>query len=127
MTDPAAQNLSASNASRPLAGRTALVTGGSRGIGRACSVRLAEAGANVAINYRSDEKAAREAARLVEQAGVRSLAVAADVSSSEDVTRMIAEIEQTLCPVDLLINNAGVFDFAPHGETRCGSGRSTSI
>jgi len=117
VADAAPHELAIPGPARPLAGRTALVTGGSRGIGRACSVRLAEAGAKVAINYRSDEKAARETARLVEQAGACALAVAADVSSSEDVARMIAEIEQTLGPVDLLVNNAGVFDFAPHSET----------
>jgi NAD(P)-dependent dehydrogenase (short-subunit alcohol dehydrogenase family) len=100
-----------------LSGRTALVTGGSRGIGRACCVHLARAGANVAINYRSDSEAARETAALVEEAGRRSLVVPADVSSAEDVTRMIAEVESNLGPIDLLVNNAGVFDFAPHTAT----------
>ena len=57
---------------RPLAGRTALVTGGAKGIGRACCLRLAEAGADIAINYRTSEQAARETAESVRQAGVRA-------------------------------------------------------
>jgi 3-oxoacyl-[acyl-carrier protein] reductase len=105
------------SASTPLfAGRTALVTGGSRGIGRACCVRLARAGARVAINYRSDEEAARETARLVEGAGARALVVQADVSVPEEVQRMVDAITGALGPVDLLVNNAGVFDYVPHTE-----------
>jgi 3-oxoacyl-[acyl-carrier protein] reductase len=102
---------------RLFAGKTALVTGGSRGIGRACCVRLAQAGAKVAINYCSNEPAARETARLVEAAGGEALAVRADVSSVDDVKRMIAQIDSGLGPVDLLVNNAGVFDYVPHAET----------
>ncbi|HTI50072.1 MAG TPA: SDR family NAD(P)-dependent oxidoreductase [Planctomycetaceae bacterium] len=98
------------------ANRTALVTGGSRGIGRACCLRLARGGARVAINYRSDEAAARETARLVEAAGARSLVVQADVSVPGDVERMVREVTATLGPVDLLVNNAGVFDYVPHTE-----------
>jgi len=99
------------------AGKTALVTGGSRGIGRACCVRLAQAGAKVAINYCSNEKAALETARLVQNAGATSLAVQADVAAPDDVDRMIAEVTGRLGPVDLLVNNAGVFDYVPHTET----------
>jgi 3-oxoacyl-[acyl-carrier protein] reductase len=98
------------------ANRTALVTGGSRGIGRACCVRLARAGARVAINYRSDEAAARETAQLVEAAGARSLVVQADVSVPDEVERMVGEVTAALGPVDLLVNNAGVFDYVPHTE-----------
>src|SRR5690349_20689410 len=98
-------------------GKTGLVTGGSRGIGRACCVRLARAGAKVAINYRSNEKAALETARLVEEAGGLPFPVRADVSSSDDVERMIAEVASRLGPVDLLVNNAGVFDYVSHVET----------
>ena len=99
------------------AGKTALVTGGSRGIGRACCVRLARAGANVAINYYSNEPAALETARLVEEAGGTPLKVQADVASAEDVRRMVGETTDRLGPVDLLVNNAGVFDYVPHAET----------
>src|SRR5262245_50952207 len=98
-------------------GKTALVTGGSRGIGRAFCVRLAQAGAKVAVNFCSNDAAAIETARLVETAGGTALAVRADVSSAEDVKRMIAEITSGLGPVDLLVNNAGVFDYVPHTDT----------
>jgi 3-oxoacyl-[acyl-carrier protein] reductase len=101
----------------PFIGKTALVTGGSRGIGRACCVRLAQAGAQVAINYCRNEAAALETVRLVEQAGSKAIAVQADVASADDVSRMIAEVTTRLGPVDLLVNNAGVFDFVSHAET----------
>jgi 3-oxoacyl-[acyl-carrier protein] reductase len=102
---------------RPLAGRTALVTGGAKGIGRSCCLRLAEAGADVAINYLTSGEQARETADLVRQAGVRAHLVRADVSSAEQVAAMVDEVAGTLGPVDLLINNAGVFHLLPHEET----------
>jgi NAD(P)-dependent dehydrogenase (short-subunit alcohol dehydrogenase family) len=97
-------------------GKTALVTGGSRGIGRACCLRLAHAGANVAVNYLSNETAALETVRLANEAGGRGLAVQSDVSSSDDVDRMIAQVTTELGPIDLLVNNAGVFDYVSHLE-----------
>ncbi len=97
--------------------KTALVTGGSRGIGRACCIRLAQAGARVAVNYSSNEAAANETARLVENAGGIALAVQADVSLAGDVERMVAEITGKLGPIDFLVNNAGVFDYVAHTET----------
>jgi 3-oxoacyl-[acyl-carrier protein] reductase len=99
------------------ADKTALVTGGARGIGRACCIRLAQAGARVAVNYLSNEAAANEAARLVEHAGGVALAVQADVSLASDIERMVADITGKLGPIDLLVNNAGVFDYVPHTET----------
>lgn len=102
---------------RPLTGRTALVTGGAKGIGRACCLRLAEAGAEVAVNYLTSEQDARETAELVRQTGSRSLIIRADVSSPEQVAIMVQEAAAALGPVDLLVNNAGVFHFVPHGET----------
>lgn len=103
--------------SKPFTGKTALVTGGSRGIGRACCVRLAQGGANVAVNFRSNEQAAHESVQMVEQLGARAIAVQADVASAGDVSRMIAEVTARLGPVDLLVNNAGVFDFVSHNDT----------
>ena len=102
---------------QPLAGRTALVTGGAKGIGRACCLRLALCGANVAINYLTSDEEARETAELVEQAGVKAHLVCADVASPEQVTAMAGEVLDALGPVDLLVNNAGVFHFLPHDET----------
>lgn len=102
---------------RTLTGRTALVTGGAKGIGRACCLRLAQAGANVAINYLTSDEQARETAELVGQVGVKTHLVCADVASPEQVTAMVGEVVDALGPVDLLVNNAGVFHFLPHEET----------
>jgi len=91
-----------------LRGRVALVTGGSRGIGRAIAVSLAEAGAGVAVNYREKAADAEAVAQTIRGRGGKALAVCADVSQASDVARMMAEVERALGPVDVLVNNAGV-------------------
>ena len=101
---------------RRFADRVALVTGGSRGIGRACCVRLANEGARVALNYHQDRVAAEETRRLIEESGGEALVVQGDVSQGPDVDRMNGQIEDQLGGVDLLVNNSGVFDYAPHRE-----------
>lgn len=98
-------------------GRVALVTGGSRGIGRACAERLAAGGAAVAINYRENSKAAAETIDSITESGGRCVAIAADVTDESQVDRMIEQIESELGPVDLLVNNAGIFPFASHEDT----------
>jgi 3-oxoacyl-[acyl-carrier protein] reductase len=95
-------------AAKEFAGRTALVTGGSRGIGRAVCARLAQEGARVAINYASNEAAAREAEALVEAADAECLLLKADVAEPEAVAAMVAEVERGLGPVDLLVTAAGI-------------------
>ena len=100
-------------AEREFSGRTALVTGGSRGIGRAISVRLAREGADVAVNYVSDEAAAHETQALVEAEGARSATVKADVSDPGQVAAMVAEAERALAPIDLLVTSAGIVDLSP--------------
>ena len=102
---------------RELTGRTALVTGGSRGLGRACCKLLAEAGANVAVNFQKNADAAAETVALVNTAGATGLAVQADVAEQNDVEEMVATVTEQLGPIDLLVNNAGVFDFVSHDET----------
>jgi NAD(P)-dependent dehydrogenase (short-subunit alcohol dehydrogenase family) len=102
---------------RDLEGRTALVTGGAKGIGRACCRRIAEAGAKVAVNYLTSEAAAVETARMIEQAGSAALAIRADVSAADEVRAMVEEVTESLGPIDLLVNNAGVFDYVTHEET----------
>jgi 3-oxoacyl-[acyl-carrier protein] reductase len=91
-----------------LTGRVALVTGASRGIGRAIALALAEAGADIAVNYAARADAAETVAGLVRQSGRRAVVVRADVSDSVQVAAMMAEINHALGPVDLLVNNAGV-------------------
>ena len=95
-------------AEQELAGRTALVTGGSRGIGRAICEILALAGADVAVNYARDEAAAESVRAAVEAAGRRAIIVQADVGDKAAVEAMVARIEGELAPVDLLVCNAGV-------------------
>ena len=95
-------------ADRPLAGRVALVTGASRGIGRGIALALAQAGAHVAINYRCNAAAARETAAEAEAFEVQALPVQADVSVEGQVQQMVRTVVETLGPVDLLVNNAGI-------------------
>jgi 3-oxoacyl-[acyl-carrier protein] reductase len=88
--------------------RVALVTGGSRGIGRAVAISLADAGAAVAVNYREKATEARNVAETIRAAGGRAMAVGADVSRAAQVSEMMAACERELGPVDVLVNNAGV-------------------
>ena len=88
--------------------RVALVTGGSRGIGRAIAVSLAEAGASIAVNYRDKAAEARNVAETIRSAGGRAMAIGADVSLAAEVAAMMAAVERDLGPVDVLINNAGI-------------------
>ncbi|QDT48407.1 3-oxoacyl-[acyl-carrier-protein] reductase FabG [Symmachiella dynata] len=106
-------------------GATALVTGGSRGIGRACCVRLGQAGANVVVNYRSRKEDAEETARLVEAAGGQAQILAADVSDETAVDKMVSAIEERFGPVELLVNNAGIFELLPHEQTTAAHWRRT--
>src|SRR5918993_1138339 len=91
-----------------LAKRVALVTGGSRGIGRAIAVSLADAGAAVAVNYREKATEAQAVASAIRDKGGKAIAIQADVSKGDQVAQMIATVERELGPVDVLVNNAGV-------------------
>ena len=91
-----------------LKGRVALVTGGSRGIGRAIAISLAEAGAAVAVNYLSKAGEAKAVVEAIHKLGGRATTVGADVSRAAAVTGMVAGVERELGPVDILINNAGI-------------------
>lgn len=102
--------------SQELAGRTALVTGGSRGIGRAVCVRLAQEGARLGINYTSNGEAARETERRVRAVGAECALLKADVSDPEAVAAMVAEAERTLGPLDLLVTSAGIAPTETRGE-----------
>src|SRR5579883_1809487 len=91
----------------PLAGKVAVVTGSSQGIGRATAYRLAQSGADIVVNYRSNANAAAESKAAIEALGRRCIAIQADVSQEEEVTRLFAEATQALGPVTILVNNAG--------------------
>src|SRR3984957_4931337 len=92
----------------PLHGRTALVTGGSRGIGAAIARSLAEAGAAVAVNYRERAGEANALGKAIAKEGGRAIAIAADVSQSDAVAQMVQRVKSELGPIGILINNAGV-------------------
>lgn len=93
---------------KDLAQRVALVTGGSRGIGQAIAVSLAEAGAAVAVNYREKKAEAEAVVKTIRDAGGKAMAIGADVSKTEEVARLVAGVEAELGPIDVLVNNAGV-------------------
>ncbi len=90
-----------------LTGKTALVTGASNGIGKGVAVCLAKAGADIIVNYRSDEKGAGHTAEQIRAYGRKTLEIRADVSDNGDVRRMFEEIRQEFGRLDILINNAG--------------------
>ena len=89
-----------------LGGRAALVTGATRGIGKAIAGALARAGAKVAVHYHADEAAARGTAKDIREEGGRAFCVRADVSRHDDVARMFRECEREMGRVDILVNNA---------------------
>ena len=92
-----------------LSGKIVLVTGAQQGIGRAMALEFAAAGADVAINWLDDEKAARQVADAVQAAGRRALLHQADVARLDGTREMVAAVERDLGPIDVLVNNAGVF------------------
>jgi NAD(P)-dependent dehydrogenase (short-subunit alcohol dehydrogenase family) len=92
-----------------MAHRIALITGSSRGIGRAIALRLAREGAAVAVNYRARRDQADEVVDAINRAGGRAVAIGADVAKAADCTRLVNETRQALGPIDILVNNAGVF------------------
>ena len=90
-----------------LQGRVALITGGSRGIGRAAALALAAEGCDVAVNYLHTADQADSVVREIENLGRRGCAVQADISSEAEVRKLVHAAEQQLGPVDILVNNAG--------------------
>ena len=99
-----------------LQGRSALVTGGARGIGRAICRVLAREGARVAVNYQNNEKAALETVELLGRNAERSIVVQADVSQERDVFRMVDRVRSELGPIELLVNNAGIAESVDHSK-----------
>ncbi len=93
---------------KDLRNRVALITGGSRGIGAAIAIALAQAGADVAVNFRERADAAKAVADEIISAGRKAIAVQADVSRAADVKRMVKDVEARLGSIDILVNNAAI-------------------
>lgn len=96
--------------SNGIEGKSALVTGASKGIGKAVALHLAEMGVKVAINYNSSEDEAKEIADTINGNGGEALIVQADVSNLDQVTAMVDKVEEAWGTVDILVNNAGIID-----------------
>ncbi|WP_442600979.1 3-oxoacyl-[acyl-carrier-protein] reductase [Paenibacillus sp. KN14-4R] len=91
-----------------LTGKSVLVTGASRGIGRAIALQMAEAGADVAVNYAGNETAAAEVVQAIEAMGRKAIKIRANVASSAEVDAMIKEVIEAFGKIDILVNNAGI-------------------
>jgi len=96
-----------------LKGKVAVVTGASKGIGAGIARALAAEGAAVAVNYASSRSGADKVVAEIEKAGGKAVAIQADMSKSDDITRLFAETKQALGTPNILVNNAGVFQFDP--------------
>lgn len=99
-----------------LAGKTAVVTGASRGVGRATALRLAEAGANVAVNYLKEKEKAADVVKLCQKKGVEAIAVQGDVSVWSDAQNLAQTTLRKFGRIDLLVLNAGIWEGAPIEE-----------
>lgn len=91
-----------------LKGRVALITGGSRGIGKAIAIKFASLGADIAINYTSREESALEAKKEIEDMGVKCFIIKCDISNFEDSQNMVNEVINEYSKIDILVNNAGI-------------------
>jgi 3-oxoacyl-[acyl-carrier protein] reductase len=96
-----------------LAGKTALVTGASKGIGAAIAKHLAAAGASVVVNYASSKSGADQVVAEITAAGGKAIAIQGDVAKPDDIKRLVAESVKAYGKLDILVNNAGVYEFAP--------------
>jgi 3-oxoacyl-[acyl-carrier protein] reductase len=99
-----------------LKGKTAVVTGASKGIGAGIALAFAKEGANVVVNYARAKDDAEKVAAQINQNGSKAITVQADVSKKDDVDKLFAEANKTFGKVDILVNNAGIYEFAPLQE-----------
>lgn len=96
-----------------LSGKTAVVTGASKGIGAAIAEVLGRNGAQVVVNYAHDKAGAERVVKAIEAAGSKAIAVQADVSKKTDIEKLFRETKKAFGQVDVLVNNAGVYEFRP--------------
>ena len=108
-----------------LSGRRTLITGGSRGIGRAAAIMFAEAGSDVAFNYRCDEKAAREVGKAIEALGRRCLIRKADLSRREEAVALAGAVADAWGGIDILVNNHGIWTDLDIGEGKTAAWKET--
>src|SRR5947208_5977710 len=101
---------------KKLAGKVAVVTGASKGIGAEVARQLAAEGASVVVNYASSRAGADKVVAEIAGQGGKAVAVQADVSKPEDVRRLFAETKKAFGRLDVLVNNAGIYNFAPLGD-----------
>src|SRR5688572_14282123 len=101
------------NGSKQLHGKVAIVTGASKGIGASVAKHLADAGASVVVNYASSKQGADRVVADITKDGGKAIAVQADVSKKADIERLFAEAKKAFGRLDILINNAGIYEFAP--------------
>src|SRR5579863_5924843 len=96
-----------------LAGKVAVVTGASKGIGASIAEHLAAEGASIVVNYASSKAGADAVVKRITANGGKAVAIQADVSKLEDIRRLFAETKAAYGKLDILVNNAGIFEFAP--------------
>ncbi len=99
--------------SAQLAGKVAVVTGASKGIGAAIATHLAKAGASVVVNYSTSREGADKVVAAIEQAGGKAVAVGANLAKPEEIAKLFDEAKAKFGRLDILVNNAGIYDFAP--------------
>lgn len=99
-----------------LAGKVAVVTGASKGIGAEIAKQLAQAGANVVVNYATSRAGADKVVADIQNAGGKAVAIQGDISKQQDITKLFAETKKAFGKVDVLVNNAGIYDFKPLAE-----------
>lgn len=98
---------------KKLEGKVALVTGASKGIGAEIAVRLAAEGASVAVNYSSSKQGADDVVAKIKAKGGKAVAVHGNLSQAKDAVSVVADTVKAFGPIDVLVNNAGIYDFAP--------------
>src|SRR5271154_7084729 len=97
---------------KKLAGKTAVITGASKGIGAAIAKHLAAEGAAVVVNYSSSKDGADKVVAEITKSGAKSCAAQADLSKKADIQRLFAETKKTFGQIDILINNSGIYEMA---------------